>query len=249
MKNNNTSVVRVPIDLGDIPLVVFREIISEDDYTDHLNQQEVLNAIDEPDFNIRDFFKSKWLKTLIGKEYTTERTRFKVKGEGTSIKPLPVEIAVAFWQYRSESGNLKARRLVLAATAESIGRRVDKKLNQQREEEEYNRKFKARMDGKIVRRCLTDAVSDWCTRNSPKQSYIDWIFVNVSNTLNRGLFGKSAKDLCEEKGCDREHLRDSFSESELREIGFIEDLAMRFIDKDDIEPIEAVKKALEFKQI
>lgn len=104
--------------------------------------------------------------------------------------------------------------------------------------------LKARLEGKIVRRSLTDAIKDYCLRNDVSDTYSKFIYTNVSDCLNRKLFGKTAKQLCEYRNVDKHSLRDTHQEKDLKTIEYLEQNAMKLIDRRNVEPLEAIKQAL-----
>lgn len=104
-----------------------------------------------------------------------------------------------------------------------------------------------RSEGKVTRRSATDAIKEYCDRNPVSVNYLKWIYSLFSDTINKGVFGKTAKELREERNVDtNEALRDSHDADSLKKIERIEDFAMRLIDKTNTEPNEAAKEAIRF---
>ncbi len=107
--------------------------------------------------------------------------------------------------------------------------------------------LKERQAGKKVRRTLTDAIKSYLERHDElSDNYRKFIYSNVSDSLNRALFGKTSKSLCEDKQCSKDDLRDNFTDKELQAINYREEHAMKLIDKMDAEPPEAMRQAIEF---
>lgn len=71
-----------------------------------------------------------------------------------------------------------------------------------------------------------------------------WLYSNVQNNINRGLFGKAAKTIREELGV-KNLLRDSYGRKSLRRIDHIQSLAASLIEEEDIDPCLAVQQALD----
>lgn len=145
-------------------------------------------------------------------------------------------------------GCMKVLRFLTVCAVENLERRADKVYDNDRTEEERERRFKARLAGKVVRRSLTNAIKDYLDRNvsSVSVNHKKWIYSNVSDALNLAIFGKKAKDLCAERNVKRENLRDSHSEEELKQIDRHEDYAVRIIDKLGTEPLQAINEAIAF---
>jgi hypothetical protein len=103
--------------------------------------------------------------------------------------------------------------------------------------------YKARMDGKVTRRTLTDAIADWLTRSNPSENTKRFIYRNVTDLVYKGLFGKTAQRLKDERGAGE--LRDCMSEAELKLLERIEANITTLIDDKGYTPSEATKKVLE----
>jgi hypothetical protein len=102
---------------------------------------------------------------------------------------------------------------------------------------------KARAEGKVDRRTLTDAIQDYCLRNECKPTYCQWVYSNVTDIINRGLFGGTAKQLITKRQADS--LRDAFDATELRTLSHAEAHIMRLIDRRNLKPEDAAKAAME----
>lgn len=109
--------------------------------------------------------------------------------------------------------------------------------------EEYQAKHKARVQGKITRRTLTDAIQDYVNSHSDEVSdnYKRWIYNNCTEALNRLLFGRSAKKLREEWNC--KEVRSSMTTEELMIVDSIERLVVKLIDDFNFEPKAAIEEA------
>jgi hypothetical protein len=103
-----------------------------------------------------------------------------------------------------------------------------------------------RLAGIVKRNGFTDAIEVYLENNPVSVDYIKWIYHNCSDTLNKAIFGKTAKKLCEERQCDRNHLRDTHSAKDLDRISTIEKHAEKLILKFNTEPLQAIKEAIAF---
>lgn len=243
--SNPIKAVRAEIALGDIPLEVF--MMPSGEY--RLSELQTTEAVDKTSGYVRDFLKGKSPEALPWKGYTTEKIELQKDHEGrgsSRINAIPIDLAVAFWTKEAVAGNAKAARLLGACASESIERRADAVFEVQKSEAERQAKMKARIDGKVIRRLLTDAIADYISRH-PELSKNDkqWMYKNCSDRTNKLSIGKIAKKAAEDLGCDQSRLRDFLETKDLVKITSLEDLTVRLIDLCDVHPLEAVKQAAE----
>ncbi|HEY9598512.1 MAG TPA: hypothetical protein V6D33_12660 [Cyanophyceae cyanobacterium] len=243
--NNPIKATRAKIELGDIPLEVF--MLPSGSY--RLSELQATEAVDKTNGYIRDFLKGKSPEALPWKGYTAEKIEIEKDhdGRGSSrISAVPIELAVAFWTKEAIAGNTRAARLLGACATESIERRADAAFGVQQSEHERQTKMKARIDGKVIRRQLTDAIADYLKKH-PELSNNDkrWIYKNCSDRTNKLAIGKVAKKAAEDLRCDQSKLRDFLETNELVKLTSLEDLTVRIIDLHDIHPLDAVKQAAE----
>ena len=116
------------------------------------------------------------------------------------------------------------------------------------EKEERQTWLKNRQEGKLVRKSFDDVVKDYCDTHDVSDNYRNFIFINYSNCINKVLFGKTSKQLCQERNCDRHTLRDTHPAPDLKMIEYVENYAKICVLKSNMEPLEAVKAALDFHQ-
>lgn len=236
---------RTTIYLGTIPLEVFT--ISDGSYV--LSQTQVAEAVGKNELNIRQFWKSKSPEALPYKDYTPVKINVEKDHEGrggTRINAVTIEFAAAYWTKEAIAGNVMAARLLGACTAESIERRADAAFGIQRAEEERQEFMKIRLEGKRIRRNLTDAIKSYLDRHPElSDNNRKWIYVNTSQRVTLMVFGRKAKKLAEDLGVAPENLRDALTPDELILLQEVEDTAVRLIDLFDIHPDEAIKQSSE----
>lgn len=133
-----TKAVQAIIYLGTIPIDVYQ--MPNGDY--ELYHESVIDAVDRPRNDLLRFLNGKSLQALPykGKNWL-QKPMIEVEGHGGFIKPIPIEVATAYWFYRAIKGNLKAQALAQACMAESIERRADIAFRFKRTEMEYNKRF------------------------------------------------------------------------------------------------------------
>ena len=107
--------------------------------------------------------------------------------------------------------------------------------------------LKHRLQGKATRRTLTDAIKTYIEANNLENTnYAKFIYSNISDRLNLGIFNRRSHRLKEDWDLKpTENIRDYLNKDELRWLEQCEDLAMRLIDLDQIEPMVAMNEAIE----
>lgn len=120
-------------------------------------------------------------------------------------------------------------------------------FGQKFEKEDRQEWLKERQEGKFVRRTFTDAIKDYIKNNQQlSDNEKKWMYLHTSNTLNKLLFGKTAKQLCEYYECPKDQLRDQFERKDIVDIRRLEEYAMNLVDIQNIHPAEAIKEAFGF---
>jgi hypothetical protein len=135
--------VKATISLGSIPLDVY--LLPDGSYK--LYVESVTAAIDKPSNDLLDFLQGKSPQALPYKNRRVlQEPMIEVEGYGGSIKPIPVELATAYWFHRALKNNAIAQALVQASLIETIERRADVAFECKRTEVEYNQKFGDRLE-------------------------------------------------------------------------------------------------------
>jgi len=96
----------------------------------------------------------------------------------------------------------------------------------------------------VTRRTLTDAIKAYLETHEVSENYRKFVYSNCSDKINRSLFGKTAAQLCAERSCSKDELRDTHSAASLVSIERIEYIAVKKIDRG-IEPQIATNEAIE----
>lgn len=120
-------------------------------------------------------------------------------------------------------------------------------FGQKFEAEDRQTWLKARQAGKVTRRTLTDAIKDYIARNNVSDNEGKWLYANVTEATYGQLFGRKTKQLKKDWGIgieEKKTPRDYMANKELAWLETIEELTMRLIDNDNIEPVLAVKEAM-----
>lgn len=106
--------------------------------------------------------------------------------------------------------------------------------------------IKGRQEGKKARLTLTDTVKAYIERHPElSENAKQWMHSQYSDKLNRGVFGRSAKQLRQVLGIkDNSLLRNEFQEDEISALRDVENIAAWFIHKDDLHPVKAIAKAI-----
>jgi hypothetical protein len=240
MNNDTVRATRVTIELGSIPLDVFQ--LPDGKYK--LSQTQSTEAVDKDEVSFRDFLKGKSPEALPYKEFKAEK--WTVEGSQGKANLLSIEVTVAYWTKEAIAGNTKAARVLGACAVEAIERRADAAFGIRRSEEDYQTKMKARIDGKVVRRSLTDSIKDYMARHSQlSDNDRKWLYKNCSDKTNKIVLGKIAKKAATDLGCEQGQLRDYLQAEQLIRISYLEDVTVKLIDLHDIHPFQAVIQAAE----
>lgn len=130
-----------------------------------------------------------------------------------------------------------------ASVTTTIEMAYDIAFNNKQRLEEYQARQEARVQGKLTRRSLTDAIQDYIKANADTLSdkYERFAYNNCSNAVNKIIFGRTAKKLRESWNCTE--IRDAMTSEELSYVDSVEGLAVRLIDELGYEPFSAVKEA------
>lgn len=92
---------------------------------------------------------------------------------------------------------------------------------------------------------LGDAIKNYILRHPERSDKFRlFVFSNCQDCVNRGLFGKDASIIREELGV-KNLLRDHYGQVSLKRIDLIQSLAAASIVHRDINPLDAVRSALE----
>jgi hypothetical protein len=137
-------------------------------------------------------------------------------------------------------------RLLGACAAESIERRADSAFGVQRAEEERQELLRIRLEGKRIRRRLTDAIKSYIDRHPElSENNRKRLYVNASQRVTLVVFGRKAKRLAEDLGVAPDNLRDALTPDELILLQEVEDTAVRLIDIQDMHPDDAIQQTAE----
>lgn len=242
--------LRAVIKLGSLSLEVFQS--PNGSY--RLSQTQILQAICVDKSWISKVTKrgDESLKALRGNGFTgvTESVSIPLSSGGKSTaKTLSVDDAVLIWGYFASQGNQEAVALIVACAIEAIERRADAAFNVQRDEEERNARLEARRKGIVTRRELTDAIQDYLERSEASENAAKWAYSNATNAMYRAVFGMTATELEAFLSCTRNASRDFLAMNSLRAIDFAENFICRLIDDRAMEPMEAVRFAVEIAGI
>ncbi len=191
---------------------------------------------------------SRTIKRLLGKGFQFDRCVSELNPKKVNILLLKdfgrLVNAIARSQDKAYE---KAREIAFAiqdaSVTTTLEQAYDISFNNKQRLEEYQARQEARVQGKLTRRSLTDAIQDYINANADVLSdkYERFIYNNCSDAVNRIVFGRSAKKLRESWKCTE--LRDAMTFEELSHIDSVERLAVRLIDELGYEPFSAVKEA------
>lgn len=191
----------------------------------------------------------KELKGLLGEDFATRHGTYKnTEGGKSRINLWGTWSAAQYYVYHAERGNEEAKLIVRSLVATSLDLLINDAFGQEYKRGQAQEWVNARMQGKQARRTFTDAASDYVKRHPDRsEGFKKFAYSNATDRLYRGLFGKSAKQLKEERKCHPDtSAREFLNESELKVIEYHEHYAAKLVDKQDFEPDAAIIEAMEF---
>ncbi|MDV3002562.1 MAG: hypothetical protein N5P05_004217 (plasmid) [Chroococcopsis gigantea SAG 12.99] len=135
--------VKATIQMGSIPLDVY--LMPDGSYKLYIDS--VTRVVGDEKNKLLSFMRGKSLQAKPFKNYSiTQAIPVEVEDQKEKIKPIPINLATAFWLYKAIGGNEIAQALAQACMMETIERRADTAFKFKRTEEEYNRKFAERFE-------------------------------------------------------------------------------------------------------
>jgi len=189
---------------------------------------------------------SEGLKGMLGEGFTTMQSTFtNDTGASSKLNLWHTTDAAKYYLYHAMQGNGLACQIMTALAGTTLDIMADDSFGRVYVSKDAEKYTNARLAGKVVRRELTDAVQLYCETEEVSEGYKAHIYGNVSDAVNKGVFGKTSKQLCVERNVKKANLRNSHSAKELKSVSNIENLAMKLIDNKGYEPMEAVKMAVD----
>ncbi len=183
---------------------------------------------------------SRTIKRILGNGFQFDQTTSEIHPKKVNI--LSIEQFSKLVVELNSRGDKAAKAFIEAALFESIERRFDAAFGVEVTERERNELLKARFEGVMTRRTLTDSIKDYCIRNDKSETYRKFVYTNVTECLNKTLFGKSAKELQADRNCST--TRNGLIKEEIINVDHCERTAMLLVDRRNVEPLEAMKQAV-----
>ena len=194
---------------------------------------------------IRQNKASKVLKALLGNSFQFKKTISELNPRAVNIISL-LDFEKLLIKL-DRKGHKPAQDLRDELIGLSFKQVLSEAFRQKFEKDENQQWLKERQDGKYMRRTFTDSIKDYI-ENNPQLSNNDktWIYSNASDTLNKLMFGRTAKQLCKSYQCKKGQLRDQFERKDIIGIRRLEEYAMNLVDRQNFHPVQAVKEASRF---
>jgi len=196
-------------------------------------------------FTTRPKTLSESLEPMLGAGFTTLQGSYKMESGGKAkINLWDTTSAALYYRYHDKQNNVLAGAIVTALIATTLDIIIDDRFGRIYEQGAAEAKTNARIMGKITRRTLTDGIKAYLETHEVSENYRKFVYSNCSDKINRSLFGKTAAQLCAERSCSKDELRDTHSAASLVSIDRIEYIAVKKIDRG-IEPQIATNEAIE----
>ena len=179
---------------------------------------------------------------IVNREYVLDLGLTVPKNGAVSVVGFEGFLQLVNWEVFQ--GNAHACHLAIAGLADSLQSLALSQFGEAISEEERQKHLEIRQRSKQAFWNLSDATKSYLNAHFEKSdNYRRFIYSNCQNAVNRGLFGKDASTIREELGV-ADLLRDHYGETALRRLDLVQSLAAASIVHRDIEPLEAVKRAL-----
>jgi hypothetical protein len=193
------------------------------------------------------------IKALLGKNFQFLKCRTTLHPKAVNVLQLK-DFEKLMFELIVQKQNAKAIDLGRQLAGLSLHQLFSDAFGIKFEQEERQAWLKARQEGKIVRRTLTDAIKTYIDTHSddlsePKKKFY---YKNVTDAVYIGIFDRTASKLkvdwvtrpiIQPITC-KHGIRNKMTNRELKYVEQVEDLAMRLIDYDYLEPMTAVYEAL-----
>ncbi|BAY73338.1 hypothetical protein NIES23_61660 (plasmid) [Trichormus variabilis NIES-23] len=201
---------------------------------------------------------SKKLKALFGEHLKVGKKSVRItnKPENFSVPKNGLVSAMAYEgflqlvQFEVIEQNPVAINLVIAGLGDSLRSLALEHFGLAINAQQRNQWLTIRNSGKLARRELTDAIKSYLERHCDcSDNYRTFIYINASDALYRAVFGISARQLEQLLGCGRHQSRDKLDMFSLNRLNNAEASVVAQIDHHDIEPLQAIKKVIEFLRL
>lgn len=201
--------------------------------------------------SVREKIASKSLKAFlgagqsVGKKSAIIVNKQNLHGATTKVNVISLEdfLKIATWEAVSNQ-NLEVGKLLAVGLGDSLRSIAYSQLGIELATDDRQEWLKRRQATKETFWFLVDDIKAYIESQPPSKSH-KWMYPNAFDAMNLGLFGKKSKQIKEELGIGKSMLnRNHFGEESLKRIDRVQTVAKTQI-KSGLEPIEAVKKAIE----
>jgi hypothetical protein len=239
MKNSTVKAVRATITLGDIEIEVYQLPCGKYIW----GATHITNAIGIRHSRVAEICATKQAQSLASKGIgVADFSSISVITDIGKGKGYSTEVAYFVWQYEAFKGNELAAALVFASGVEVLERRADAAFGKIRTEQERNERFIIRRDGIVSRHFWTDCIDAYCRSNEVSDNYKKWVYIQVSDMVNKSILGMTAKAYRESLGLPEGiSTRDYLDTEQLKQIDTIEKAAGMRVKRDGLCPKQALK--------
>ncbi|MGL5076887.1 MAG: hypothetical protein ACRDBG_13830 [Waterburya sp.] len=229
--------VRATITLGDIELDVFQ--LPDGKY--FLSVMQLAESIGISHKRFAEFRELKLAQSLYPEGFRMAE-KVKVEGGTKPVSIISLDDVSKYWTLAAfQTQNQIAIALLAASQTEALERRADNAFNVIRTEKERNERFVTRRDGILSRHFWTDCIEHYCKTHEVSDNYKKFVYIHVSDYLNKALFGMNSKQLLEHYDLISGSPRDYFPSETLKLIDTIEKATAVRVDKNDVCPKQALK--------
>lgn len=200
--------------------------------------------------SVREKLASKSLKAFLGEGLSVGKSSGLIVNKpalsGATAKVNLIElhefVALASWE-AYENRNQQVARMLAAGCEDSFRSIAYEQIGEKLDIEERNERIAVRLETKDLFWVLGTAIKE--TREAVGKEVAFFHYTSAFDAINRGLFGKTSKDIKTELGISKGDLnRDHFGFQSLSRIKTVQDVAARRIRRGE-KPCDAIKATIE----
>lgn len=192
------SVIRVSINLGEIPLNAYRVLLDNDEHLDLMAGRSVTDVIDQHPSSLLRKMGVKSLKDLPHADSALPLVK---ADTGETFIPVSIKDACFYWGKMSQSKNEKATAVLVACAIESIERRIDAVIQAEKQPEvapiikdkidALNVAFEGNMKDWVEGRAYSISMHPWFQQHCVANHYPA---AKVHDIMTKAIFGQTAEE-------------------------------------------------------
>jgi hypothetical protein len=183
---------------------------------------------------------SRQFKSLLGKDFQFDKTKSELHPKAVNYVKLKQFTKII--HKMAVNGNKQAQDFAEIMFEFSLQQLFSDAFGVKFEQEDRQNWLKARQEGKVTRRELTDAIKDYLDNHEVSDNYRKFVYNNITDLINLAIFGRRACKLRQDWECGNP--REKMTDKEIFLVKEVENLIMRLIDNRGFEPMDATREAI-----